>query len=219
MNNKLLTKLTHNPQQYAKLLLSVGRQGRNVGKKRPLSPVECAELIQRLMKEEDETLVDISERLDVGRPEDKTKIYQKRDTTQVNLFLRLLKFSDKSRYFAGWGYEGYPKMPFSTMVLMTSLKPEEQDKIIQSAYNVDKKKMIIKEDVRKIIQWRKENPDLPIEECIENVLKLKPVVDTTHIVICEISDTLKNFIQSNNDHKSKLNQYVRTRYRRHILCC
>ena len=182
----------------------MGSQGRHIGKKRPLSPVECAELIQRLMKEEGETLVDISERLDLGRPEDKSNIYQKRDTTQVNLFLRLLKFSDKSRDFPGWGYEGHPKIPFSTMVLLTSLKPEEQDKIIHSAYNVDKKKMITKNDVHKITQWKRENPDLPIEEGIEKVLKLKPVVDTTHIVICEISDTLKNFIQSNNDYKQKL---------------
>ena len=199
-----LTKLIHNTKQYAKLLLSVGRQGRNIAKRRPLSPVECAEMIQRLMKEENESKVEISKMLGLGRPENKSNIYQKRDTTQVNLFLKLLQVSDKSRYFAGWGYEEYPKIPFSTMALMISLKPEEQDKIIQSAYNENKKILITKNDVHKITRWKRDNPDLPIEECIENVLKLKPVVDTTHMIICEISDVLKNFIQSNKDYKQKL---------------
>ena len=204
-----MSKLTHNTKQYAQLLLSVGRHGRNITKKRPLSPVECAEMIQRLMNEENESLSGLSERLDLGRPENKSNIYQQRDTTQVSLFLKLLKFSEKSRSFAGWGYEGYPKVPFSTMALMTSLKPEEQDKIIQSTYNPDKKKILIKNDVRKIIQWKRENPDLSIDEGIETILKLKPVIDTTYMVVCELSDKLRDFIQSNSSYKEKLIEILR----------
>ena len=182
----------------------MGNQGRKTIKKRPLSPVDCAVLIQRLIDEENEPLDKIAERLDLGRPESKSSIYQKRDITQISLFLKLLKFSEKSREFAGWGYEGYPKIPFSTMAQMTSLKEEEQDKIIQSAYNTDKKIMIVKNDVHKIKKWKRENPEIPIEKCIEKVLKLKPVVETTHMVICEISDTLRSFIASNDDYKKKL---------------
>ena len=202
-------KLTTDTKQYAKLLLSVGKQGRNLTQKRPLTPIECAELINRLKEEEGETLAQISERLDLGRPEEKTSIYKKRDGTQARLFLKLLKLSEKSRYFAGWGWEGYPKIPFSIMALMDSLTPDEQDKIIQSSYNDEKKKIINSDDIRKINSWKNENKDLPIETCIEKVLKLKPVVVTTHMIVCEISDKLKIFIQSNSDYREKLLQILR----------
>ena len=202
-------KLTKNPRQYAKLLLSVGKQGRNSVQKRPLTPVECAQFIHRLQEEENETLSQIAERLDLGRPEDKTSMYKKRDATQARLFLKLLDVSEKSRYFAGWGWEGYPKIPFSIMALMTSLKPDEQDKIIQSAYTDDKKRTIIKDDIFKITRWKRENPNLPIEECIEKVLKLKPIVVTNHMIVCEVYDTLKNFIKSNENYAEKLLNILR----------
>jgi len=162
-----------------------------------------------LQQEEGETLSEISQRLDLGRPEDHTNIYQKRDVTQVNLFLKLLNFSEKSRYFAGWGWEGYPKIPFTLMARISSLKPDEQDKIIQSAFNSEKKSAINIKDIFKINTWRKDNPGLPIEECIKKVLNLKPVTVTTHMIVCEVSEKLGEFIQSNTDYKDKLLKIIR----------
>ena len=46
--------LTKNIKLYAKLLLSVGQQGRGVSQRQPLQPVDCGELIKRLMDEENE---------------------------------------------------------------------------------------------------------------------------------------------------------------------
>ncbi len=212
MTDSTLTRLTRDTKQYAKLLLSVGKQGRRITQKHPLSPLECAQLIKKLMDEEGETLSQISTRLDLGRPKTGTSMYQKRDTTQASIFLRLLNFSEKSRYFAGWGWEGYPKIPFSVMVAMSSLQPDEQDKIIQSAYNDERKRIIIKSDIHKITRWKQENPNLPIEECIEKVLKLKPVTVTTHMIVCETHENLKKFIKSHNDYREQILDILR----RHI---
>ena len=204
-----MMKLTDDTKQYAKLLLSVGRQGRGMDKRRPLTPVECAKMISRLQKEEGETLSQISKRLDIGRPEDKTNIYRKRDHKLARLLLKLLDFSEKSRHFAGWGWEGYPKIPFTLMASISSMKPDEQDKIIQSAFNDEKKSVINTRDITKINKWRKDNPDLPIEECIEKVLRLKPVIVTSHMIVCEISEKLRNFIQSNSDYRDRLLEILR----------
>jgi hypothetical protein len=203
-----LFRLTKDTKRYAKLLLSVGRQGRGITQKQPLSPVECAEDIKRLMDEENKNLIQVSEMLDLGRPEEGSSIYKKRDTSQVNNFLKLLNVSEKSRDFAGWGWEGYPKIPFTTISKLSTLTHDEQDKILQSAYK-DKKKQILVKDVIKILKWRRENPKISIDECIEKILKLKPVTVVTHIVVCETYEKLKNFIKTNADFKQKILDILR----------
>ena len=154
-----MIRLTKNIKLYTKLLLSVGQQGRGVSQKQPLQPVPCAELIKRLMDEENEEKSKVVERLDLGRPKEGTSIYKKRDTTQLNKFLTLLEISVKSRDFAGWGWEGYPKIPFSTVSELKSLPHEEQDVVLQSVYRRDtKKKELTKPDARDVVKFRKENP-------------------------------------------------------------
>ena len=117
-----------------------------------------------------ETQVQVAERLDLGRPKDETDIYKKRDTTQVSSFLSLLNVSEKSRDFAGWGWEGLPKIPFTTIsILSSSFSHEDQDKIIQSALQGEKKSSILKSDAIKLRKWKNANPNLVIEEGIEKV--------------------------------------------------
>ncbi len=197
-------KLTQDTKLYAKLLLSVGQQGRKIKQTRPLTPVECGQLIHRLREEENEPLSKIAERLDLGRPEPGSGIYKKRDTTQISLFLKLLTLSEKIKYFAGWGWEGYPKIPFSSMALLTFLSAAEQDKVVQSMYIDGEKGDLVKNDIIKIRKWKMANPDLSIDECITKVLKLKPVTITNHIIVCELHQKLKEFIKINNDYVEKI---------------
>ena len=204
-----MPKLTQDVKLYAKLLLSVGRQGRDIHQKRPLSPIECAHLIQRLMDEEDENLAQVVERLDMGRPKTNSSIYKKRDVTQVREFINLLKFSPKSRYFAGWGWEGPPKVAFSVMTQLSSLSHQDQDKILQSMYNDDQKRIIDKSQAKKINTLKKNNSELNIEKCITDVLKLKPVKTTSHIIVCETNSKLKHFIQSNDDYRKRILDILR----------
>ena len=200
-----MNKLTRDVRRYAQLLQSVGRQGKGSNQNRPLSPVECAKAIQQLIDEEGDSLSTIATRLGIGQPKDTSNIYKKRDTTQVTSFLNLLKVSEKSRSFAGWGYEGYPTIPFSTIAILSTMTPHEQDLIIQSIYNTkDKTKSLGKEDAKKIRKWRNENPDIPINYFIEKILKLKPVTNITYIVVSEIQEKLKQFISSNEDYREKL---------------
>jgi len=192
-------------KQYAKLLNSVAQQGTGSKLKRPLSPVECALAIRRLIDEEQESLDKIAERLNLGKSDDLSNMYKKRDTSQITMFLNLLKVSENSRDLAGWSTDDWPLKPFSTIAQLAPLTEEEQDIIIQSILqSKDKRRALGKEDVKKIKKWRKENPDLSIKECIEKVLKLKPVTVITHLVVMEIHDLLRRFIDSNVDCEKKL---------------
>lgn len=200
-----LSKLVTDVKTYAKLLNSVGQQGLGPGRRRPLSPVQCAKYIRRLINEENESLDKISERLNLGKPKNaKSKMYKSRDTSQVNMFLNLLKVSDKSRDLVGWSTDEYPYIPFSTVAQLSTFTSEEQDLIIQSILKSDGKKMALsRDDIKEIKKWRNENPDLPIKEGIEKVLKLKAVT-VTHVVVVEVHDRLRGFIDSYPDYKEKL---------------
>ena len=127
------------------------------------------------------------------------------DTTQVSSFLSLLNVSEKSRDFAGWGWEGLPKIPFTTIsILSSSFSHEDQDKIIQSALQGEKKSSILKSDAIKLRKWKNANPNLVIEEGIEKVLQLKPVTEFRHTIICYLEEKIKNYIKTNPDYSQKI---------------
>lgn len=193
-----MNKLLDDVKTYAQLLNSVARQKDGTGIKRPLTPVQCAYYIKRLIDENGESLEQVSERLGLGKPKNISDIYKKRDTTQVTSFLNLLKVSEKSRDLAGWGYEKYPKIPFSLIAQLSTMTSEEQDLIIQSTFTDSGKRVLGKEDVKKIRKWRNNNQNLPIADCLKNVLKLKPVSQITYLVVADIHDNLKKFTQGPN---------------------
>lgn len=203
-----MTKLTKNIPLYSKLLLSVGQQGRGLKQHQPLQPDDCGEYIKRLMDEENESKSQVSERLGLGRQKDTSNIYKKTDSTQVNNFLHLLDISQKSRKMAGWGWEGRPKFAFSVILKLRNFPLEEQDKILQ-AVKGDKKKPFTQKDVQKIINWRKINPELNIDECIAKILKLSPPTKITNVVLCEIHEILKKFIELNEDYQNKILDLLR----------
>lgn len=189
-----MTRLLLDAQRYALLLDSVARQGTG-SSKRPLTPVECAEGIRRLMEEEGDTREQVAERLSLGNPSG-FGLYKKRDTSTLSSFLNLLKVSPKSRDLAGWGTEDRPKIPFSTIAQLASFSHEEQDIILQSVFGLDGKKVLGKEDVKSIRKWRNDNPGTPIQECVSEVLKMKPVVRTTHMVVCDVGKNLRALVDS-----------------------
>ena len=195
-----MSKLTEEVKLYSKLLLSVGKQGRGQTQERPLTPVECGEYIKRLMEEENEDKVQVSTRLGLGRKENETDIYKKTDTTQVSLFLKLLDVSEKSKYFAGWGYEKAPKIAMTTICRLAPLPHHEQDVVIQSV----RKEGITSQDAIKVNTCRRENPDTAIEECLEKILKLKPVAEIHHYVLCRMNPKLKSFVNSEKKYKEKI---------------
>lgn len=206
-----LSKLVMDVQTYSKLLDSVGQQGLGSGRTRPLSPVQCAEYIQRLIDEEGESLDKVAERLNLGKQKDMSNMYKPRDTSQITSFLNLLKVSPKSREMAGWSTDEYPLIPFSTISQLSTMTPEDQDLIIQSILSSkDKRRILGKEDIKRIKKWRKENPDLSIRECIEKVLQLKPVTVVTHMIVVEVHDRLCRFIESNPDYGEKLLAMLRS---------
>ena len=198
-----MQRLTDNIDLYSKLLLSVGQQGRGITQKQPLQPLECGRYIRQLMDEENEDRVQVSERLGHGRSKDSSKIYKKRDSTQVTKFLQLLNISEKSQDLAGWGWEGHPKIPFSVILKTINFSHDEQDKILQTFKSNNKKEKLTQADVQNIRKCLDSDSNLTIDNCIEKIMKLK-VVDITNLVVCEIHDRLNIFIKSHDDYEKRI---------------
>lgn len=197
-------RLVSDIKLYAKLLNSVGQQGSGGGR-RPLSPVECARYMQQILDEEGDSLEQLSKRLNLGKPKDTSNIYKKRDTSQATTFLNLLKVSERSRDLAGWQTSDHPQIPFSTIAQLHTMSEDDQDAIVQTILkSTGRKRVLGKEDVKKIKQWRRDNPDISIHEGIERVLKLKPITIIRHIVVAEIRERLRRFIDSHVDYKERL---------------
>ena len=192
-------------------MLSVGQQGRGISKKQELSPVECGECIKRLMDEQKETKLQVAERLDIGRPKKGSSMYKKRDLTTLNMFLDMMSISQKSKYVAGGGWQPKPKIAFSTILELQSLSHDEQDYVIQTVLDkykqnkIDgKKDNLGKNDFKKIVTLRKNDPKLSIEEIIEKVWKLKPKTIIKYIVVCETFDKLNEYAKLHDDSNEKL---------------
>ncbi len=195
--------LINDVSTYANLLLSVGIQGDEIKQERPLTPIEVASLIQRMVKENNEPLHIISARLGLGRAKE-GNIYKKTDTSQINIFLDLLKLSKRSQKVLGYGKSDNYKISFSTGAQIAKLSDfDEQDKVIQSSLDYG----IKKEEAIKIVQYRKAHPKATIEECIEKILKIRPIEKVTNIICCTLDEKFINTIESKKD---KLIKNLRT---------
>lgn len=188
----MVSKLTDDLELYADLLLSVGTHKGT----RPLIPIEVSKLISRLKEEEKVNDLEVSKMLDLGRPKKITTLDSKRDTTQVTKFLKLQKLSSKSQKLLGWGGTEPDKIPFTTGAIVADLEnPKDQDMIIQSSLD----RGITKNEAKRIVQLKKKNPEKPIADCIEKVLKIRPITEIWYIV----SHTPKPEIFNNLSSKAK----------------
>ena len=154
----MTNKLTDDIDKLTDLALSVGHQGRKQkGIQRPLTPIEVAKYIQRIKDENNETDAQISKRLGLGKKKSKSgKIMEdmetvKPSTSQVQNFLKFLKFSEKS--VTGIGFKGDPgKVVFSTAIKAHNLESSEQDSIILNTL----KHKFSRDEVIRLLEYKKQ---------------------------------------------------------------
>jgi len=187
-------KLVNNLELYSDLLLSVGTHKG----KRPLIPIEVSNLILRLKDEEKIDDKETSKRLGLGKPSKISNI-DKRDTTQVKQFLKLQKLSSKSKNLFGWGGTEPDKIPFTTGTIIADLNEKDQDIVIQSCIE----RGIIKNEAIRILDLKKKSPAMKIEECIEKVLKIRPITEVWYIVSHTINSNFFKTIQKNAETSGK----------------
>ena len=179
---------------YSDLLSSVGTHDKD----RPLTPIECSDLIVRLKEETGESWEQLSKRLGLGKKRKIKTSSAPPSTAQIKLFEKLQNLSRKNAYALGWGRTGDGKIGFTIGCLVASLPDKDAHDIILDAVLASQEtdKPILKTDVLDICNRVRNSPEKPAEEIIEDVLKYKPVMEHIYkIGITPYTDFLIKFNQ------------------------
>jgi hypothetical protein len=176
-------KLIEDLELYSDLLLSVGTH-KGI---RPLEPIEVAKLIDRLQKEESENYQQLSRRLGF------------KDVTQTKNFLNLLNLPETVHYSLGWKTTDEEKIPFTNGVIFSELENKND---MEYLVKIGIQNKIKKNEAISIVQIKKKFPKKSIEECVDEVLKIRPVVVKGYLIINTLQDDTISKLSSNAKRES-----------------
>ena len=145
---------------------------------RRLSPLEVARLIQKTMSA-GTSRRECASALDIG-------------PTQLSTFLKLLTLRSEIQHLADWRGTKSASIPFSTLAELARLSANDQ---VKAAEAVLRHQLKWKEVIQ--LTQISDRSGLSIEECIANVLKLRPQIDTRHLFVGAITtDALRARLHS-----------------------
>lgn len=160
-----MIRLIDDLDKYSDLILSV----KTHEKERPLEPIEVSKYIMRMIKElPNETLLQISKRLHLN------------DATQTKDFLKLLELPEKVHYLLGWKVHQDEKIPFTLAVELSGLENKDD---IEYLIKAGLEHKFTKNEAIRIVQLKKKFLEKPIDVCIEEVLKVRPVIEKGYLII------------------------------------
>ena len=163
--------------KYSDLVLSV----KTHQKDRPLEPIEVAKYITRMIDElPDENLLKISNRLGLN------------DATQTKYFLKLLELPETVHYLLGWKVHQEEKIPFTISVILSELGNKEDMEYLVKAGLEHK---FTKNEAMRIVQLKKKFPEKSADECIEKVLKIRPVIVKGYMIINLLTEAILSKIE------------------------
>jgi len=168
------------PEDLRDLILSVGIHKSD----RPLSPVEVAELLYKLINS-GETIQDVSKEILLN-------------PTMITRFLRLTNVAPEIQHLIGWG--GESKISFSTASEIARLKTVEEHKILAQATLEHK---LSKNETIQVVEVRNKFGK-PINQCIEDILRMRPRIIRRYLFIgavklSEVRNKLRLMSQTDRD--------------------
>jgi hypothetical protein len=146
--------------EFQRLILSVGTHR----KKRPLSPYECGELLERAYRTGDYTLGDLAKAVGIS------------DTGTISNFIRLLDIVPSHRHLVDWGKTGCT-IAFKSAAMLARLDEKDQDICFAAALE----KTLRKIEIEQVVQIRQRS-GRPICECIDEVVGMRPTVTTANVI-------------------------------------
>lgn len=103
--------------------------------------------------------------------------------TSVGRFLRILNLPEDIRHMIGWGSDR-DSVGFSSAIELVRLQnPEEQRSLVRSILTDS----LNSKEIRYVVQLRKRS-DKSIEECIEEIMAMRPTIERRYILIGTIKD-------------------------------
>lgn len=156
------------PHEQKQLILTIGTHKG----KRPLSPVEVGTYIRKATQRGTE----LKELADLT---------QLRGTTQLTRFAKLLALPADTHHLIDWGKSEDGGVGFTTAFEVARLtNADDQRKAIQAVLT----HMLSSAEARSLVQLRMRGAK-SIDECVEGVIKMRPVVEVRRVMIGTITDS------------------------------
>lgn len=157
----------------AKLLLSVGTRK----KWRPLSPITTAKILDEWCKTN--SIKEVSRTLGVS-------------STTIQMFRNLLTLPESVQKLVDNG-----KIGRDTGDRISRLEDPIEQEILAKAISVGK---VISDEVKNsILSLKKRNRDMPMSECIELVIKYRPIIEEENLVISRIRERTLNGLKERSE--------------------
>lgn len=163
-----------NNEEYAKLLSSI--KTANTGFRRPLSPIQTAQYIQRLVDEEGKDSAELL--IPLGK-------------TMFGDFLRLLKLPEQCHNAIIWGETKDFAVGFSAAAFLAKLETDE-DKLL--LFHETSKQSLIVTEIKKINDYYKKN-DLSLLEAIEKITSVRSEIIHSYLVIISIQENIQKKLE------------------------
>jgi hypothetical protein len=154
------------PAQHRDLILSVGSHRVS----RPLTPVEVAELFE-VMTKHGATLKDCADFVHLD------------GTSMVSRFLKLLRLSPSVQHNVDWGQSSAACFGFTTASALAALPRPDHE--VACRYVLEEQ--LTSAQVKDVVQLRQRSGK-PIEDCIEQIIKLRPTVTRRFMFVGGISE-------------------------------
>lgn len=155
------------PHEQKQLILTIGSHKG----KRPLSPVETGTYIRRAVQRGTE-LKEIAE------------LTQLEGTTQLSRFMKMLALPEDTHHLIDWGKSEGGGVGFTTAFEVARL-PSARDQ--REAIDAVLTHALSSAEARSLVQLRVRGAK-SIEECVEGVVKMRPVVEVRRLLIGTITD-------------------------------
>ena len=168
----------------ARLQMSVGYAGNRGG--RPLAPMEVAQFLGEASRN--------------GVPlEECASFLNLRGTTQVKRFLRILELPPDLAHLVVWG-ASRDGIGLSCAVELLRIEKADARRAVAAAIL---KAGLTSREVRQVAQISHRS-GRSIDDCIEEVLGMRPTIERRHVVICSVDDrvvkgALENLTQTERD--------------------
>ena len=162
------------PSEIGQLILSVGTHR----SERPLSPIEVAKLIQKAL-EAGERRKEIAIRLHLN------------GSTIIGRFIRLLSLPPQVQHLIGWGSDPVT-LSFSAASGIAQLSSAQDQYALAKA---SLENQLNRLEITQVVQIRQRSGK-PIENCIEEVLNQRPIIEKRHVIVGELlSERLKTELE------------------------
>ena len=180
-----MIKLVDDLPTYADYLLSLGTHKKN----RPFEPIEVSKLTQRL--------IDENPTEDINRIAKRTPV----SVDQLREFLKLSKLPEQVQNILGWGRDNRENLAFSAGAIISELKePKDMERLGKSAIMNNLKK----NEIERIVSLKKNYEDRSIDECIEEVKKLRPLIEEGYMFVSHISEITLNKLNETSKNRNIL---------------